>query len=101
MWFLEADIALRLLGGCVLWAAASALARKYWSQAKLERFLPILDLILIAYVSEWLAVFYAAYTAVTFGIAHLAGKGCARCPFSTSASGSSSRSCRCSSRSPA
>ena len=75
MWFLEADIALRLLGGCVLWAAASALARKYWSQAKLERFLPILDLILIAYVSEWLAVFYAAYTAVTFGIAHLAGKG--------------------------
>ena len=75
MWFLEADIALRLLGGCALWAAASALARKYWSQAKLERFLPILDLILIAYVSEWLAVFYAAYTAVTFGIAHLAGKG--------------------------
>lgn len=75
MWFLEADIALRLLGGCVLWAAASVLARKYWSQSKLESFLPILDLALIAYVSEWLAVFYAVYTVVTFGIAHLAGRG--------------------------
>ena len=75
MWFLEADIALRLLGGCVLWAAASVLARKYWSQSKLESFLPILALALIAYVSEWLAVFYAVYTVVTFGIAHLAGRG--------------------------
>ena len=75
MWFLEADIALRLLGGCVLWAAASVLARKYWSQPRLESFLPILDLALIAYVSEWLAVFYAVYTVVTFGIAHLAGRG--------------------------
>ena len=76
MWFLEADIALRLLGGCVLWAAASVLARKYWSQPKLESFLPILDLVLIAYVSEWLAVFYAVYTAAAGAFAHhLAGRG--------------------------
>ena len=75
MWFLEADIALRLLGGCIVWAALSIAARKYWSQAALENFLPVLDLALIAYVSEWLALFYAAYTVVTFGIAHLAGKG--------------------------
>ena len=75
MWFLEADIALRLLAGCDLWAAAGVLARKHWSQTKLESFLPILDLALIAYVSEWLAVFYAVYTVVTFGIAHLAGRG--------------------------
>ena len=30
MWFLEADIALRLLGGCLLWAILSMLARKFW-----------------------------------------------------------------------
>ena len=65
MWFLEADIALRLLGGCIVWAALSIAARKYWSQAALENFLPVLDLALIAYVSEWLALFYAAYTVVT------------------------------------
>ena len=75
MWFLEADIALRLLGGCLLWAVLSMLARKLWSQASLNRFLVILDLALIAYVSEWLAVFYAVYTVVTYGIAHLAGRG--------------------------
>ena len=75
MWFLEADIALRLLGGCLLWAILSMLARKFWSQAKLDRFLVILDLALIAYVSEWLAVFYAVYTVLTYGIAHLAGRG--------------------------
>ena len=82
MWFLEADIALRLLGGCLLWAILSMLARKFWSQAKLDRFLVILDLALIAYVSEWLAVFYAVYTVLTYGIAHLAwrGKGKGRKP---------------------
>lgn len=75
MWFLEADIALRLLGGCLLWAVLSMFARRFWSQAKLDRFLIVLDLALIAYVSEWLAVFYAAYTVLTYGIAHIAGHG--------------------------
>ena len=75
MWFLEADIALRLLGGCLIWAILSMLARRFWSQSRLDRFLVILDLALIAYVSEWLAVFYALYTVLTYGIASLAGRG--------------------------
>ena len=51
------------------------LARRFWSQAALDRFLIVLDLALIAYVSEWLAVFYAVYTILTYGIAHVAGRG--------------------------
>ena len=66
MWFLEADVALRFLGAALLWAAGSAAARRFRSQAKFDRFLIVLDLALIAYVSEWLAVFYAAYTLATW-----------------------------------
>ena len=52
MWFLEVDIAVRFLAATLLWALGSFIARKYWSQAKFDKFLVILDLALIAYVSE-------------------------------------------------
>ena len=68
MWFLEVDIAVRLLAATLLWSLGSFIARRYWSQAKFDRFLVILDLLLIAYVSEWLAVFYLGYTLVTWVI---------------------------------
>ena len=68
MWFLEVDIAVRLIAATALWSLASYLARRFYSQAKLDRFLVVLDLVLIAYVSAWLAVFYAVYTLVTWVI---------------------------------
>ena len=68
MWFLEVDIAVRLIAATALWSLASYLARRFYSQAKLDRFLVVLDLVLIAYVSKWLAVFYAVYTLVTWVI---------------------------------
>ena len=74
MWFLEVGIAVRLLAAAALWAAGSALARKYWSQAAFDRFLPILDLALIAYVSERLALFYLAYTLATWLIVNAVGR---------------------------
>ena len=74
MWFLEVDIAVRLLAATLLWSLGSFIARKYWSQAKFDRFLVILDLTLIAYVSEWLAVFYLGYTLVTWVIVNAVDK---------------------------
>ena len=74
MWFLEVDIAVRLLAATLLWSLGSFIARKYWSQAKFDRFLVILDLALIAYVSEWLAVFYLGYTLVTWVIVNAVDK---------------------------
>ena len=74
MWFLEVDIAVRLLAATLLWSLGSFIARRYWSQAKFDRFLVILDLLLIAYVSEWLAVFYLGYTLVTWVIVNAVNK---------------------------
>lgn len=74
MWFLEADIAARFLAAALLWALGSYFARRYWSQAKFDRFLVLLDLALIAYVSWQLAVFYGAYTLATWLIANGAGR---------------------------
>lgn len=74
MWFLEVDIAVRLLAATLLWSLGSFIARKYYSQAKFDRFLVILDLALIAYVSEWLAVFYLGYTLVTWVIVNAVDK---------------------------
>ena len=70
MWFLEADTAVRMLAASLLWSAGSFFARRYWSQAKFDRFLVLVDIALIAYVSEWLAVFYTGYTLVTWLIAN-------------------------------
>lgn len=72
MWFLEADIALRLLLGTALWAVLTLIAGKLGARKRLLPFLVVLDLVLIAYVSLPLAVFYGGYTLVTYGIAHLA-----------------------------
>ena len=74
MWFLEVDIAVRFLAATLLWALGSFIARKYWSQAKFDKFLVILDLALIAYVSEWLAVFYLGYTLLTWLIVNAVDK---------------------------
>ena len=109
MWFLEVDIAVRLLAATLLWSLGSFIARKYWSQAKFDRFLVILDLALIAYVSEWLAVFYLGYTLVTWVIVNAVDKFkraksfffvlcclSAPCRSSTYACATSCPSCRCS-----
>lgn len=71
MWFLEADIALRLLTACALWAVLGLIAQKYGAQERLNRFLILPDLILIGWVSPRLALFYAAYTLLTWALAAL------------------------------
>lgn len=68
MWFLEADTAARLLIACALWAIAGVIARKHGAAGKLNRFLVLLDLALIASVSWELAVFYAAYTLLSWAL---------------------------------
>ena len=68
MWFLQTDMLIRMLVCCVVMAAAGLVARKYRKQAATNRFLVVLDIILIAYYSEKLAVFYVGYTLVTYAI---------------------------------
>lgn len=67
MWFLQADIFLRMLIACVVFALLSwILGRSGW-QAKLSPWLVVADLALFWYVSKRLAVFYALYALITWG----------------------------------
>ena len=71
MWFLEADIAIRLLTATAIWAAVGFAARKIGRQAEVNHFLVLLDILIIAYVSEWLAVFYVLYSIFTWALGRL------------------------------
>ncbi len=69
MWFLQTDILLKMLLVCALTGLASYIAARKGRQAQVLPFLSVLDLAVIALVDWRLAVFYAAYTLVTWGIA--------------------------------
>ena len=72
MWFLQADTALKLFAAGILWTILSAIAGRFRMQAKLNRWLVLADLALIAWIDPALAGFYAVYTAVTYGLTCLA-----------------------------
>lgn len=72
MWFLQADTALKLFAAGILWTALAALAGRFGAQAKLNRFLVLVDIALIALISPGLAAFYVVYTLATYGLTCLA-----------------------------
>jgi alginate O-acetyltransferase complex protein AlgI len=74
MWFLQTDILLRMLLASVLGAAAFALGRRFQRQSWALRAYLLLDLLLIAYVSKRLLVFYIGYVLVTYGFVLLIEK---------------------------
>lgn len=67
MWFLQADIFLRLLIACAAFAVLGWILRRSGRQAKLSPWLIAADLALFWYVSRRLAVFYALYALITCG----------------------------------
>lgn len=68
MWFLDAPTALRLLAACGVWTALTAARQRFFPALRLNRWLVLVDLALIAWVSAGLAVFYAAYALITWGL---------------------------------
>lgn len=66
MWYLQIDTLLLTLTLAVLFGIGGRLAARRWPGLRITRFLLVADLILLAYVSPRLAVFYAAYTAGSF-----------------------------------
>lgn len=74
MWFLEADIAIRILTASAIWALVGFAARKFAKQAQVNHFLVLLDVLIIAYVSKLLAVFYVAYSVFTWTLGRLVAR---------------------------
>ena len=72
MWFLQADTALKLFAAGILWTVLAAVAGRFGVQGKLNRFLVLVDLALIALISPALAGFYTVYTLVTYALTCLA-----------------------------
>ena len=68
MWFLQIDILIRILIGTIILAAASGVARKFGKQTAVPKWIVLLDLLVILYVSRRLLVFYVGYTLVTFAL---------------------------------
>lgn len=72
MWFLQAEIAVRLFAAGAVWMVLAALAGRSGRQARLNRFLVVADIALLLTVSVPLTVFYVVYTAVTWLLTCLA-----------------------------
>lgn len=66
MWFLQTDILLRFIGACILFALVAYALGKSNNQQRLSPLLVLLDILIIAYVSPGLAVFYSIYTLATY-----------------------------------
>lgn len=66
MWFLQMDIMIRMIIACVIMASVLLLAVKFGKQTIVMRLMVIMDLLLILYVSEKLAIFYAGYVMITY-----------------------------------
>jgi alginate O-acetyltransferase complex protein AlgI len=68
MWFLQMDIMVRMIIASIVMALALPVALKFGKQAIVMRLMAVIDLLLILYVSEKLAVFYAGYVIVTYAV---------------------------------
>ena len=66
MWYLQIDTLGILVGVTLLYALAGHVLRRFRPQWRLTPFLLVLDLGLVAYVSEKLALFYLAYAAGSY-----------------------------------
>ena len=72
MWYLKVDTLLLMLAAAVVFALGSWLLRN--SEKRLTPWLLVLDLGVMAYVSWKLAVFYAAYTVVSWLLVQVMGR---------------------------
>lgn len=68
MWFLQMDIMVRMIIASIVMALALPVAFKFGKQAIVMRLMVVIDLLLILYVSEKLAIFYAGYVIVTYAV---------------------------------
>ena len=66
MWYLQIDTLGIIVGITLLYALAGHALRRFRPQWRLTPFLLVLDLGLVAYVSEKLALFYLAYAAFSY-----------------------------------
>lgn len=71
MWFLQADIAIRLLLASAVMALACFAARRFGKQGFAAKFILLADILLIAYVDLALLGFYLCYTIYTFLLTRL------------------------------
>lgn len=67
MWFLQMDTLLLMLGMSLLMGLGLRAAGERQRRRAVLRWMPLLDIALLWYVSEKLTVFYLGYTAVTYG----------------------------------
>ena len=68
MWFLQMDIMVRMIIASVAMALVLPAALQFGKQAIVMRLMAVIDLLLILYVSEKLAIFYAGYVIVTYAV---------------------------------
>ena len=61
MWFLQADIMIRMLAACLLMAALSFVVRRFAGR-RAQKLIIVLDALIIGYVDWKLLVFYALYS---------------------------------------
>lgn len=66
MWYLQVDTLLLTLGLALLFGLGGRLAARLSPGLRITRFLLVADLVLLAYVSPRLALFYCAYTAGSY-----------------------------------
>ena len=66
MWYLQIDILIRIIVACVLLALTAGLSRMFFKKEYATKLFLIADLLILAYVSWQLCVFYAAYTVLTY-----------------------------------
>lgn len=66
MWFLDAQAAVKLLLACALWTLVVVLSRRPGWKRNVNRYLVVLDLVLIGWIAPMLAAFYAVYALVTY-----------------------------------
>lgn len=74
MWFLQTDILCRMLIAMIVGAVALIVGSKLQKQTWVIRSYLLLDLLLIAYVSKRLLVFYVGYVLVTYGFVYVLEK---------------------------
>lgn len=66
MWFLQIDILVRLVIACTALSVLSAVTRHFLKRELATKLLLLFDMGFLIYVSKELAIFYAAYTVITY-----------------------------------
>jgi alginate O-acetyltransferase complex protein AlgI len=68
MWFLQTDTLTRILIGCAMLATVSSVSRRVGRAALAPKLFIVFDLFLLLYADKFLALFYVAYTLLTYAL---------------------------------